>query len=189
MKRTVAVIVAGAILVMLDPSAAVADQTYLRESDAPKAMFPDSVGADRRTLDLSELELKVLSQTVGRRIDVARYPYLDVRKQNETVGFIFILDVVGQSRPITFAVGVALDGSLRDIEVMVYREPQGEQIQEARFRRQFAGKRLKDPITLGRDIDVISGASISSRSATYAARKALSLAEILSLRRTTENTR
>ena len=69
------------------------------------------------------------------------------------------------------------------------REPQGEQIKEARFRRQFAGKRLKDPITLGKDVDVISGASISSRSATYAARKALWLAEIARSRVTAENSK
>lgn len=62
---------------------------------------------------------------------------------------------------------------------MVYREPQGEAIQEKRFRKQFIGKRSKGPVTLDKDIDVISGATISSRAATFAARKGLALADLL----------
>jgi electron transport complex protein RnfG len=168
-----------ALVTVLVPRSVSADSAFLREPDAARAMFPDSTAAERRSLDLNEAELKALSQSLGRRVDLAHYTYLDVRRQNEAVGTIFILDVVGQSRPITFAIGVSPDGALRDIQVMVYREPQGEQIQEARFRRQFVGKRSSDPIALGRDVDVISGATISSRSATYAARKGLGLADIL----------
>jgi len=179
MKRVLLVVAAIAATFIVPVNAAQADQTFLREAEAPKAIFPEGTSAERRTLTLSDSELKTLSEKLGRRIDTAQYLYLDVRKQNDALGVIFLLDVVGQSRPISFAVGVATDGSLRDIQVMVYREPQGEQIQEARFRRQFAGKRLKDPIALGKDVDVISGASISSRSATYAARKALWLADVL----------
>jgi electron transport complex protein RnfG len=162
-----------------------ADPGYLREAEARRAMFPESTSAERRTLELSEAEVKWLERSLSRRIDVAKYPYLEVRKQDDTVGQVFILDVVGQSRPITFAVGVSAKGSLTDVQVMVYREPQGEQINEPRFRRQFSGKRLTDPLTLGKDIDVISGATISARAATYAVRKGLSLAEILRARAAT----
>jgi Na+-translocating ferredoxin:NAD+ oxidoreductase RnfG subunit len=102
-----------------------------------------------------------------------------VKGDTGSVGFILILDVIGESQPITFAVGITRDGALRDIQVMAYREPQGEAIQEKRFRKQFVGKRSKDPITLDKDIDAISGATISSRSATLAARKGLLLAELL----------
>jgi Na+-translocating ferredoxin:NAD+ oxidoreductase RnfG subunit len=102
-----------------------------------------------------------------------------VKTEKGWLGFIFILDVVGESQPITFAIGVTAEGALEDVQVMVYREPQGEAIQEKRFRRQFVGKRVNDPITLDKDIDAISGATISSRSATFAARKGLLLAEVL----------
>jgi H+/Na+-translocating ferredoxin:NAD+ oxidoreductase subunit G len=187
MKRVLVIVLALAAVLVVPGNTARADQTYLREPDAPKAIFPDSTTAERRTLALSDAELKLLSEKLGRRVDAAQYPYFDVRTQNDALGVVFLLDVVGQSRPISFAIGVTSDGSLRDLQVMVYREPQGEQIQEARFRRQFAGKRVKDPLTLGKDIDVISGASISSRSATYAARKALWLAEILRGRMTADS--
>jgi len=183
MSRSWTLLVIGAFLLAL-ASPVRADRTYLREADAPRAMFPESTSAERRTLELSDAERKWLERALARRIDLAKYAYLEIRKQTETVGQIFVLDVIGQSSPITFAVATAADGSLKDVEVMVYREPQGEQIAEARFRRQFTGKRLTDPLILGKDVDVISGATISARAETYAVRKGLALAEIVRARAT-----
>jgi Na+-translocating ferredoxin:NAD+ oxidoreductase RnfG subunit len=158
---------------------AAADQIYLPEQDVPRAIYPDSTGVEHRSLDLTPAELERLSKTLGRKVEARSYPYLEVRKGDAVLGAIFILDAMGQTKPITFAVAVAPSGELHEIQVMIYREPHGEEIREARFRKQFAGKRLQDPVALGKDIDAITGATISSRSAAYAARKGLALAEIL----------
>jgi Na+-translocating ferredoxin:NAD+ oxidoreductase RnfG subunit len=149
------------------------------ETEAAKAIFPDSTAQVRRDLELSDAELDSLGKTLGRRVDLRRYPYLEVQKQGAPEGLIFVLDVLGQAQPITFEVAVGAAGSLKDLQVLAYRESHGEEIREPRFRRQFTGKKLRqDPIALDKDISAISGATISSRSATYAARKALALAEI-----------
>jgi Na+-translocating ferredoxin:NAD+ oxidoreductase subunit G len=179
MRRALAAMLAVPGVVMIVPSPVRGGQLYLTEADAPHAMFPEGTASARKTLDLSDAEVEVISKALGRRVDARRYLYVDVKSEKGVAGIIFILDVIGESQPITFAVGVTPDGALRDIQVMVYREPQGEAIQEKRFRRQFVGKRAKDPITLDKDIDAISGATISSRSATFAARKGLLLAEVL----------
>lgn len=171
-----------AFVVVAFAGAARADHVYLVESDAPRAMFPEGSGADAHELDLGDEELKALEKRLGKRVEVRQYRYLDVVKSDALVGRIFFLDVVGQSKLIGFGVGVTPEGVIRDVEVMVYRETQGDQIREARFRRQFAGKKLEDPIALGKDIDAVSGATISSRSAAYAGRKALALDEVLRAR-------
>lgn len=178
-RRSLAALVAVPGIVMIAPAPVRGAQTYLHESDAARAMFPESTAAVRKDLDLSAADLAAISKALGRRVDVRSYAYLEVKTPKGTAGVIFLLDVIGESQPITFAVGVTADGALQDIQVMVYREPQGEAIQEKRFRKQFVGKRSRDPITLDKDIDAISGATISSRSATFAARKALLLAEVL----------
>jgi Na+-translocating ferredoxin:NAD+ oxidoreductase RnfG subunit len=182
MKSSLTALVVGPTVVLVAPVPALGAQVFLREADAPRAIFPESTAATRKTLDLNEAELAALGKALARKIEVRRYSYLEVRSNSGTIGFIFMLDVIGQSQPIGFAVGVTPDGTLQDVQVMVYREPQGEEIQEKRFRKQFTGKRLKDPIALGKDIDAISGATISSRSATYAARKGLVLVELLRAR-------
>ena len=167
-----------ALLVLV--GSARADRAYVKEADVPREMFAAAATADHRQLDLDEEQLAALGKALGRRIEAKTYPYLEVKDEHGGVlGVVFLLDVIGQSQPITFAVGIGADGTLRDVAVMVYREPHGDEIADKRFRRQFAGKRVADPLTLGKDIDAITGATISSRSATFAARKALRLAELL----------
>jgi Na+-translocating ferredoxin:NAD+ oxidoreductase RnfG subunit len=160
-----------------------ADQVFLRESDVPRAIFGEHLTSVRKTLDLSDAERGELSRILERKIEVRTYPYLEIRSgegdPKRRLGTIFLFDVIGQSLPITFAVGVKEDGTLQDIQVMVYREPHGGEIRERRFRTQFAGKNLQDPLVVGKDIDAVSGATISSNSAAYAARKGLALAGVL----------
>jgi Na+-translocating ferredoxin:NAD+ oxidoreductase RnfG subunit len=168
-----------AVLLVL-AGAAWADRAYLKEADAPREMFPTAVAAERKQLELNDEQLAALGKALGRKIEAKTYPYLEVKDEHRGVmGFVFLLDVIGQSQPITFAVGIGLDGTLRDVTVMVYRETHGDEITDKRFRKQFAGKRVADPLVLGKDIDAITGATISSRAATFAARKALRLAELL----------
>ncbi len=178
MNRSLAALLAAPGVILIAPAPVLGGQTYLHEADAAHAMFPDSTASVRRHLDLGDAEVAALSKALGRRIDARSYPYIEVKNEKGLLGLIFILDVIGETQPITFAIGVTADGALQDVQVMVYREPQGEAIQEKRFRKQFVGKRAKDPLTLDKDIDAISGATISSRSATFAARKGLLLAEV-----------
>jgi hypothetical protein len=171
-------------LVLCAPPARAA-QVFLREPDAARALFGEAVTSRRGLLELSDAQREELSRRLGRRVEVRSYPYLEVfsapsgEGPARLLGHVFVIDVVGQSLPITFAVGVRSDGTLQDVQVMVYRETHGDEIRERRFRAQFTGKSLASPLVVGKDIDAITGATISSRSASYAARKALALAEIL----------
>ena len=179
---------AAAFLVALLPAlAARADQVFLSEGEAPRALFGSGVTAERKVLELSDGELAELGRLLGRKIEVKRYPYLEVSaaeprprgQPGRLQGEVFLLDVIGQSLPITFAVGVKADGTVQDVQVMVYRESHGGEIRERRFRAQFSGKTLQQPLVVGKDVDAISGATISSHSAAYAVRKSLALAELL----------
>jgi FMN-binding domain len=175
--------VAAFLVAILPALAAQADQVFLSEAEAPRALFGSGVTAERKVLELSDGELAELGQLLGRKIEVKRYPYLEVSaaepRPGRPQGDIFLLDVIGQSLPITFAVGVKADGTVQDVQVMVYRETHGNEIRERRFRAQFSGKTLQQPLQVGKDVDAISGATISSHSAAYAVRKGLALGELL----------
>lgn len=166
-------------VVALGAGPAAADKTYLHEADAAGAMFPAAKAATRKQLELSKPEVEALGKALGWHVDGTRYPYLELTANGLVLGWIFLLDVIGQAQPITFAVAVACDGRVRDVRVMVYRETHGDEIEDARFRKQFVGKSLKDPIVLGKDIDAITGATISSRAETVAVRKTLALTDLL----------
>jgi Na+-translocating ferredoxin:NAD+ oxidoreductase RnfG subunit len=83
-----------------------------------------------------------------------------------------ILDAeIGLHEPIDFGVRFDEKGAVSRLEIMEYREPYGDQVRGARFRDQFVGKRASDPIAAGRDIAIVSGASISSKSIAYGVKR------------------
>jgi electron transport complex protein RnfG len=83
-----------------------------------------------------------------------------------------ILDAeIGLHEPIDFGVRFDDSGAVSRLEIMEYREPYGDGVREARFRDQFIGKRPSDPIAAGRDISIVSGASISSKSLAFGVKR------------------
>jgi Na+-translocating ferredoxin:NAD+ oxidoreductase RnfG subunit len=86
--------------------------------------------------------------------------------------------VYGKHEFITYAVGLNADGSVRQIEVMDYRETYGYEIRNAAWRRQFVGKRHGDSLKLDQDIRNISGATLSCRHIAEGVRRLLALHEV-----------
>src|SRR6185436_5607616 len=62
---------------------------------------------------------------------------------------------------------------LKDVDVLVYREPQGGEVAYEPWRKQFRGKTAEAPLVVGKDIKNISGATISSHSVTLGVRRTL----------------
>jgi Na+-translocating ferredoxin:NAD+ oxidoreductase RnfG subunit len=120
-----------------------------------------------------------VEERLGGKIRETRYAVWIGSRQGAPVGYGVVLDITGKEQPITFMVAVSPDGSIIGIEVLIYRESQGSDIRSARFMRQFTGKTLDAPLKLNRDIDSISGATLSSRSTTHAAKKALALVDVV----------
>jgi NosR/NirI family nitrous oxide reductase transcriptional regulator len=73
---------------------------------------------------------------------------------------------IGYSAPIEVLVGVDLAGELTGIEILFYRESyksiRGDFLNSERFPNQFDGKSVADGFRVGRDIDGVSRATISS---------------------------
>ncbi len=86
--------------------------------------------------------------------------------------FAFILDEIGKEKPIT--VGLVIDnGEIERIKVLVYREIRGWEVRYPFFTDQFKGATLDSRLKLDRDIDGISGATLSVGALTRLAKLAL----------------
>ena len=79
----------------------------------------------------------------------------------------------GKDQPITYLVATDSADALRDIDILVYREPHGGEVAYEPWRKQFRGKTVGAPLQVGKDIRNISGATISSHSVTRGVRRAL----------------
>lgn len=97
-----------------------------------------------------------------------------IARGDTLLGFAVVREVRGKDQPITFLVATDSADRLRDIDILVYREPYGGEVAYEAWRRQFRGKSADDRLQVGRDIRGISGATISVHAVTLGVRRALS---------------
>ena len=112
----------------------------------------------------------------GARIDtvaVASGLALRVSRGDSLLGFAAVREVMGKDQRITFLVAIDPADRLKDVDILVYREPYGGEVAYDAWRRQFRGKRAADSLRVGREIRGISGATISVNAVTAGVRDAL----------------
>ncbi len=112
----------------------------------------------------------------GARVDtlhVDSATVLRVSRADSLLGFAAVRDVLGKDQPITFLVAVDPTDRLKDVDVLVYREPYGGEVAYEPWRRQFRGKTEGDSLRVGKEIRSISGATISVHAVTLGVRRLL----------------
>jgi hypothetical protein len=111
-----------------------------------------------------------LEATLGYPLPRASYPVY----VGATAGVI-LDDQRGQHEPIDFGVLIDRQVTVRRVEILVYREAYGDAVKGEAFRKQFVGLGLAAPLRPGRDIRIVSGATISTRSIAVGVKRALAL--------------
>ncbi len=96
-----------------------------------------------------------------------------VTRADTVLGFAVVRAVKGKDQPITFLVATDTSDRLRDVDILVYREPYGGEVAYEAWRRQFRGKSAADSLEPGRTIRSISGATISVNAVTLGVRRAM----------------
>lgn len=86
----------------------------------------------------------------------------------------WILEEIGKERPITVG-WVVEDGRIEATEVLIYRESRGWEVRHPFFRKQLRSAHLEGDDQLSRQVDNISGATLSVRAMRRMARLALAL--------------
>jgi NosR/NirI family nitrous oxide reductase transcriptional regulator len=77
----------------------------------------------------------------------------------------------GYDGPIKMLVGLDTKGILTGVLVVEHHEPYGYfSVELPAFANQFKGKDIRDPFTVGADVDAVSRASISIKSSSKAIR-------------------
>lgn len=108
-----------------------------------------------------------------------REPFKADRIWRASTGGWFIVDeVVGKHEMIKYAVALGVDGTVRAVEILEYRETYGFEVREAGWRRQFEGKTVASPLKLNQDIRNISGATLSCKHVTDGVKRLLVLHEL-----------
>lgn len=156
--------------------------TYFTTPQVLKEFFPKSERVTYRKVQPGPEQLAALQQRLGYKPARPEYVFFVASTGAHVDGYALIDEERGQHEQITFAVKFSPEGVVERHEVMVYRESYGQEITDPRFRRQFQGKTVKDPVRAGADIDVVTGATISSRAMATGVRRALVLLDELILK-------
>ena len=143
---------------------------YLSVEQAAQLIFPDADRFEARELALDAAQLQALDAE-GVRGRSARWSVRIARRGEATLGVVVADAVVGKFELISYAVGIASDGAIRQIEILSYRESHGGEIRLPAWRRQFVGKTQAAPLRVGDDIANISGATLSCTHVTEGVRR------------------
>ena len=164
------IVLAAAVVAMAAAPSSAFAVDYLSAEQAARLMFPDADTFEPRAVTLDAAQMQQLGAQ-GVRARSANWPVLVARRAGAALGFVVTDNVVGKVELIGYAVGIALDGSVRQIEILSYRESHGHEIRLPAWRRQFVGKRPGAVLRIGDDIANISGATLSCTHVTDGVRR------------------
>lgn len=147
--------------------------TYLTVEQAQQAIFPGSA-VTPFGITLTPDQQKNIESRSGVRVRSR-----DLKVWKVSGGGWFLLDeVLGKHEYITYALGLSGGGTVKQIEILDYRETYGYEVREVTWRRQFIGKTIQAPLKLDGDIRNISGATLSSRHITEGVKRLLATYEV-----------
>lgn len=154
---------------------------YMSDQQAALTMLPGAKLQEKK-IDLTDDEVKQIEDKSGESVR-DKQVHVWMAKNGSAV---FIDRVIGKHDFITYAVAIQPDktgvGKVRGIEVLEYRETYGSQIRRPEWRQQFVGKGTDATLKNSKDIQNISGATLSCTHVTDGVRRVLRTYEVLRAR-------
>ena len=139
------------------------------------SQFEDSVTISMHTLSLKKGEKETIQNTVKQKFYRDELYYWSISNVDTTLAYAFMDNVIGKSMPITFLVIVNSEGSILATEVIKYREAYGGEVGNDSWLAQFTHFSDTSIFQLGKNIDGISGATISVHSLSKGIQKVVVL--------------
>ncbi len=162
----------------------------LTKEQALKEVFPPEFQIKTETVKMSGDVLKRVQDRLGgslifeqegsesAKVTADTSVEFQIAESGGEVKGVAIIDVQpGKWGPVEFITAIDTQGSVRRVRVMSYQEERGRPIAQASFMNQYRGMTSKSALEVGKDVTGISGATISSRAATFAVKKALVIFE------------
>jgi Na+-translocating ferredoxin:NAD+ oxidoreductase RnfG subunit len=139
------------------PSGLLQAKTYLTLEQAQKSLCK-GLTLESTTVTLTEAQARAIQSSSKVRV---RNKELKAWKTGD--GGWFILDqIIGKHEFIDIAVSLTADGKVRGIEVLEYRETYGYEVTNPKWLAQFIGRGSGKRLEISKDIQHISGATLSS---------------------------
>ncbi len=162
-------------LVTMISTKALAETVYLKPEEALKLAFKGSEEVILEKKSLTSVQKAVAEKANGDLLEKNDWNFYLGRTSGRIDGYAVIDHEIGKMDPITFMTVISPQGSVRSVEILVYRESQGSEVHESKFLKQYENKTLASPLRPGQDIQNISGATLSVRAVSIGVRRDLAV--------------
>ena len=156
------------IICMLTTAAVLAGGVYQEPADFINEVFDDNP-PKAEVLWLSKELKQQIVEILDHKYKGLRVRYWQIEKRSA-----WVLEEIGKEKQITTGI-VVNNGRIEQVKVLVFRESRGWEVRHDFFTDQFKQASLKDDNRLDKNIDNISGATLSVRAIKKLARIALLL--------------
>jgi electron transport complex protein RnfG len=159
-------------------AAVLGGKVFLTPEEALKLAFPGAA-IERHTAYLTEAQQRQARKLSGdEELPSALVTYYLGKKDGRAAGTAYFDTHVVRTMPETIMVVVDPAGHIARIEVLSFSEPE-EYLPRAHWYEQFRGKPLDDELSMKRGIRAVTGATLTARATTDAARRVLALDRVL----------
>ncbi len=138
-------------------------------------LYPENTDIRMHILTLDKQIKKEVENQVKQKFYRDKLYYWTISQVDTTIAYAFLDNVIGKSMPITFMVILNIDGDIISANVIKYREAYGSEVGNKGWLRQFINFNNNSNYNIGKDIDGISGATISVKSMSKGIHKIVTL--------------
>jgi len=142
--------------------------------EALELAFPGAI-TTRQTLFLSDDQRNRAEKESGAEVSSALATrYVAKNAKGAVLGWAYLDTHRVRTLPETLMVVLGVDGAVRRVEVVTFREPLEYMPREGWY-GQYEGQTLDDDLALKRDIRPVTGATLTARATTEAVRRVLAI--------------
>ncbi|HUL59873.1 MAG TPA: FMN-binding protein [Anaeromyxobacteraceae bacterium] len=134
-----------------------------------RAAFPDADRVEPRQVVLDDETARRIEELAHARVRDRKVTFYTARRGAAVAGYLVVHTHVVRTKPETLAIAFEPDGRIRRITVLSFLEP-AEYRPSDPWLDVLRGKGVDAPLTVGRDVPPISGASLTARGVTENAR-------------------
>lgn len=168
-------------------------ERLMTDEKAIKEMLPGADRVEKVVRTLTEAETAAITGQLGslsmpgpgkKVADATEYTFYFGMKGDKKTGVALFDSEPGKWGPVTFIAGLdAGTGKVMNMAVISLSEKRGRPVALKSFLSQFFGKGKADSFEVGKGVNAIAGATVSTKVAAFSARKAVVMYDALFLRK------
>ena len=157
------------LILMTTPNIGLAQLSLISRQEALSLRFPDAVITSEQIF-LTEEQVKEIERISKEEVKGKLYLRFIATKNDQVIGRSYVDTHVVRTKRESLLISLSPDGQVLRIDVTAFLEPP-EYLPGARWLRQYEGKIVDSSVNLGRAIQPILGATLTSRAVNSAVRR------------------